>query len=136
MRERQTRLARLVRLFELARQASETRLARLSNEDSALAQRETNLLAAMSSSNMCGLALHQMYHQRISTIAVERKAIGGEIDMENARRLDTERRGNAAARSLDRVDAQIKARAERLDLEEIRLKLGAHAVSPRQAPSR
>lgn len=136
MRERQARLLRLVRLFELAKQASETRQARLKNADSTRAQRELDLMAAMSASSMFAPALQQMSHRKLAAIARERELIRNEFEVENARRLEAERRVRAAARSLERVEAEIECRAQRLELEEVRLGLDARGASSGQALSR
>lgn len=136
MRQRRARLLRLIGLFEIVKRARDSRLARLSNEDTRLARREMELLAAASAPSMSGLALQRMSDRRLAAIACERIDTRRKIDIENTKRLDAERRARAAARALERVDAEIENRGRRIEVEEIRLGSGVHPASPTQAPSR
>ena len=133
MRDRRERLARLVRFFEMARQVRETRLSRFSNEDAALARRELELVAAMSTSNTWSPALQDTIRRRLSSIARERAEIRNKIDTENKQRLVAERRVRTAARALARAGAEIETQTQRRDLEEVRLEPSRRPTSLEQA---
>ncbi len=121
MRERRARLLRLVRLFEMMKRAAEARLARLSSEDASLAGRERTLIAAMSMSTTFGPALQQASDRRLVSIARQRHEIRRKIEVETTRRFEADRRERAAARALERADAEAGNRMQRLDLEEMAL---------------
>lgn len=121
MRERRARLARLVELFRIVKRANEARIGQLSHVAAALEERENQILAALERPALMSAPLQQAANRRLQAIARERTEIRVQIEAEKAQRLTADRRARAAARALDRLDAQLRDQTARRDVEELRL---------------
>lgn len=122
MSTRAARLTRMIKLLEVVKGAHQARISRLSIEEATATQHENEVLRLIAASNNLGLDLALSASRRLSSIARNRFEVEARRKTEVEQLMDTERRARSAERTLDRVEALMRDRAQRLILEELRLK--------------